>query len=312
MPSFFHICIKMTFTAIILVLTSVVMHASWNFLSKKTLPCAAFFFVSSSGAALAWIWSFAYCGIPEGLFSTDTILLLVLSLTAESAYLFGLFKAYEKTNISLAYPMIRVLAVLLLFLVAVFSGNSPSITATIALVIVFCGCLLMPLERFSDFTWRNYANRSMFFILLSALGTTGYTLTDSFLIRNLTEAYSGIEMYASWIFTFLINGFLAVIFGIYSMLNKKERMNLKKMFSSGKMLGMAVSAGVLSAVAYLLILLAMTQTTQLSYLQAFRQAGLPFGMFLGWFFLHEKIHLPKRCGILLLLIGLVLIALWGK
>lgn len=303
----------MTFTAIILVLTSVAMHASWNFLSKKTLPCAAFFFVSSSGAALAWIWSLACCGMPEGLFSSRTVPLILLSLAAESAYIIGLFKAYEKTDISLAYPMIRVLPVLMLFLVAVFSGNYPSVTASFALVTVFFGCLLMPLKRFSDFSWRNYANRSMFFILLSALGTTGYMLTDSHLIRELTAVYvSGGEMYGSWVFTFLINGLLAVVFGVYTLLNKKEFANLKTIFSSWKMTTLALSAGVLSAVAYFLILLAMTQTTQLSYLQAFRQAGLPIGMFLGWFFLHEKIHMPKRCGILMLLLGLVMIALWGK
>ena len=304
----------MTLTAIIIVLISVSMHAAWNFLSKKTMPCAAFFFLASIAASCCWIWALPYCGLPQEAFSGKLILLMLLSISAETVYFTGLFNAYSRTDISLAYPVARSLPVLLIAIAyAALYQRYPSAWGTVALLAVSFGCLIMPLKRFRDFGWKNYSGGAMFYILLAAVGTTGYTLTDSEWINSLKLLYGANgKIYASYVLSYIINTGLAVTMGIITFASKKERENLRVLISAPANLIPALLAGVLSSLAYVLILLAMTQTTQLSYLQAFRQMSLPLGMVLGCVFLREKIYIPKIIAIILILSGLLLIAFSGN
>ena len=61
--------------------------------------------------------------------------------------------------------------------------------------------------------------------------------------------------------------------------------------------------------AYVLVLLAYHYVDNASYVQAFRQMSLPLGVFLGVFFLKEKITLPKMLGLFLIIAGLTAVAL---
>ena len=103
-----------------------------------------------------------------------------LSVASDMTYLLGLIYAYRKMEISTAYPMMRALPLPLTALLTLLFGigDKLSALALAGMAIVFMGCLLIPLKRLSDFSLRNYLNRSMIFILVVACGTTGYTLCD--------------------------------------------------------------------------------------------------------------------------------------
>ena len=65
-------------------------------------------------------------------------------------------------------------------------------------------------------------------------------------------------------------------------------------------------AGIFAAGAYLLVLIAMSQVTNVSFVQAFRQLSLPLSAFLGFLILKEKITLVRWIALILIMVGLVL------
>ena len=65
-------------------------------------------------------------------------------------------------------------------------------------------------------------------------------------------------------------------------------------------------ASVIVSVTYILVLYSMNFVTNVSYVQVFRQLGLPIGMALGIIVLKEKSAPPKFVGVALILIGLAL------
>ena len=129
----------------------------------------------------------------------------------------------------------------------------------LALFIVFCGCLLMPLTRFSEFSLKNYTGKSMRYILLAAIGTSGYTLTDSELVRLCASSAGYNSAVASYALTFVINFGLGATMGLIVIAKKSERENFKYLFSSFRNFLYPVTAGILSSLAYALVLAAMTK-----------------------------------------------------
>ncbi len=61
--------------------------------------------------------------------------------------------------------------------------------------------------------------------------------------------------------------------------------------------------------AYTLVLVAMSQVTNVSYVVAFRQLSIPLGAILGLVVLREPRYPPKILGVALMFAGLVLVAL---
>jgi hypothetical protein len=62
----------------------------------------------------------------------------------------------------------------------VFGYGAPlGIGGIVSMVVVFAGCLIMPLKDFRSITPQHYLkNKAMPWIILAALGTTGYTVFD--------------------------------------------------------------------------------------------------------------------------------------
>ena len=99
----------------------------------------------------------------------------------EVLYFLGLFQAYRKSDISMAYPLARAMPVLMVAAVTMIFGlgRPPGPPALLGMAVVSIGCLLMPLKHLSEFRPRSYVNPALLFILLAAVGTTGYTVFDS-------------------------------------------------------------------------------------------------------------------------------------
>src|SRR5690554_788449 len=103
----------MTSQAILLLLCSAVLHASWNLLSKRSYPSTAFFFWASSIGVLAT--APLLLGAPA---LTWAVLqrvggLLVLTGGCMAGYYAALAGAYRHGVISIAYPLARALPILL-------------------------------------------------------------------------------------------------------------------------------------------------------------------------------------------------------
>lgn len=296
----------MTLTAFVLVFISVFMHATWNFLSKKDSPTLAFFWLSSLAGGVFWISGAVFSGVEFWNLPGSFWGFFLLSNLFEVLYSLALAYGYRNGDISLVYPLGRSLPVLLTAVItSIFGlGKQPSFLAMAGMAVIFCGCIIMPLQKWGDFKLKTYCNRVLFWVVMIAVGTTGYTLFDSMATGILqSSAIAGKSPFMKAIFyIFMVQLGLTASLLIPAFAIKRERMELKvvcKTFSP-------YIAGIFSASAYVLVLLAMKYVTNVSYIQAFRQMSLPIGILAGVFILKEKCSAPKIVGILLVIGGLVM------
>ena len=283
----------MTLTAFLLVFLSVFLHATWNFLSKKTNPSGAFYLMSSSTAALLWLGFFLHADLSLSALPARFWILLICSILCEAVYCLGLAYAYRISDISLAYPLGRV-------------GTPPSGLALGGMGIIFAGCILLPLKTMRDFHWKTYASKAIFFILMIAAGTTGYTILDSQASAMLQALPGETTLIKSLVYLFFIELGIALSLAGYVAMIPLERQEFKRLFLHSPY---PLLTGLCSSSAYALILLAMGRVSNVSYIQAFRQMSLPLGVLAGIVLLKETPAKPKLAGVALIVIGLVITAL---
>ena len=71
----------------------------------------------------------------------------------------------------------------------------------------------------------------------------------------------------------------------------------------------AAIAGTGIVFAYGLALIAMAFVSNVSYVAAFRQLSIPIGAGFGIMLLKEPCHTPRRCGVAIILIGLIMVGM---
>lgn len=298
----------MTFTAFFLIFISAFLHAGWNFLSKKQIPSLAFYSLTGMTATLLCLPGFLLLGLRFSTLPGEFWPLWIGSLVFEVLYVYGLAHAYRRDDISLVYPLARALPVLLTAAVtlAIGIGISPGGKALAGMVILSSGCILLPVRSWRDFNRNAFRSGTLKYILLAAVGTTGYTILDSAAIR-LMRANAGISALSCSIsYLFMIEGGLAVSLLALTAFHSAERAEFKKLFLKS---ATPVVSGIFSSSAYVLVLLAMSYVTNVSYIQAFRQISLPLGVLAGVALLHERPGKPRLAGIALVIAGLVVTAL---
>jgi drug/metabolite transporter (DMT)-like permease len=301
----------MTFPAILLVTLSAFIHAFWNFFSKRQNPSTGFFLIASVVSAILISPTLVIFsrGIPY-LTGSDWGLILATGI-CQAIYYVGLAGAYRNGDLSLAYPLARSLPVLLVALVSLALGRGSQIgsLALLGFVAVAAGCLILPLPDFGKFKLKHYLNICCLFAALAALGTTGYTLIDDQVLRNLRTA-AGMPLAKTEItllFMALENISLTAALAAYIALQRTDSQILRSMWRSIWI--PAGGAGLMMTAAYGLVLLAMAFVSNVSYVSAFRQVSLPIGVFLGMAVHHEPLYLPRIVGLIIILVGLISIAL---
>jgi len=295
--------------AILLVSISAVIHALWNLVVKRQIASAAYFFIAALCAALIslpllWVYQATLTHIPVLVWG-----LLLATGLCQAVYYIGLAGAYQRTDISVAYPLVRGLPVLLIALISLALGKPFSLMGAVGILAVAGGCLLIPLRDLRTMNWRSYISSGLSLVLLTALGTTGYTLIDSQaleILRSLPGA--GLEAAsAALLFLALENLVTALLLGSYIGLAENERLRLRLIVKTG--VPGAAGTGLLITLTYGLVLVAMAFSANVSYIAAFRQLSIPLGAALGFIVQKEPTSLPRLLGIGSVAAGLVLIAL---
>ena len=295
----------MTIVALLLIIISAGFHATWNFLSKAGTPSCAYFFLTTLSATLLTL-PFSIFGPVDYLALPPKFWMFVFfSVMCEIAYVLSLANGYRKAEISFFYPMARSLPVIFTFILSSILGvgKELSCAAMVGMVMVTCGCLVLPIQSFSKIKIKDYINSTMPFVLLGACGTTGYTMFDSaacnFLYKEGANKMLTALGYLGIIEVGILIGSLVIL-----AISKKERELIRKLRSEKS----PYLAGAFSVAAYGLVLVAMGMVSNVSFIQAFRQLSLPIGVALGIIILKEKLTLPKMLGVAMLLTGLILSA----
>ena len=224
-------------------------------------------------------------------------------------YCGSLVMVYRLMDMSTAYPMMRSLPLLLTVAVtALFGmGKSLSFCAVMGMLLVFTGCVCVPLKNFSDFNWRNYLQKNMFFVLMAACGTTGYTIFDSLSQQIMRESVTALNIskpVLSLSYYSTRGIFLSSTLMLMALAIPRQRKHFADMWKECKWAPFA--AGISASLTYVLVLVAMNYVNNVSFVQVFRQLGMLVGLFAGVVILKEKGSLPKYLGSLLIVTGLIL------
>lgn len=300
----------MTWLAFFLIIGSAGLHATWNLLAKKSVMSISFYGAICITSCLLWLHAQFWTPVNYSELPLLFWVYIAASIFSDSLYCLGLVYAYRTMEMSSAYPMMRSLPLLFTALVTSLAGWGKQLSwLTVAgMVIVFIGCLLMPLKKFSDFNWRYYLTSKMFFIILVACGTTGYTIFDSQAQSVIRESFSHISKPILSISYYSVRGIcLSSLMLIYIFTVPGEKKNFYAFFKERNL--MPVYAGLIASMCYVTVLMAMNYVSNVSYVQVFRQLGLVFALFGGIFILKEECNIPKFIGVALIISGLIITVL---
>jgi len=296
----------MTLTAFLLIVLSAGFHASWNLVAKKNRMSLCFYWIIC--AVCTSLWLHVQFWTPVKLFALPWKFwaFACASVGSDALYCFGLMHSYRVLAMSTAYPIMRALPILLTaFATALLGWGAPiSGTAYLGFFIVFCGALLIPLQKFSDFSPRNYLHWSYLFILLVACGTTGYTICDKQAMTVMAGTIPEISTTVRSLTYYSTRGvMLTSAIGLWVLLSPANRADFREVIRSGAIRSAGL-AGAIASATYVLVLLSMNYVTNVTYVSVFRQLGLPIGMLMGVVLLKEKCPPVKWVGVVLILTGL--------
>jgi len=279
------------------------MHAGWNLLARRGRQEAAFLGRMLAVAVLVGLVPAVLSEAITRSLSATAWLCVLGSGSFAGAYYFCLARGYRASDFTIVYPVARAVPVLLIAMGDVLRGRHPSPAGWLGMMLVVGGCLLVPLRSFRDVGVRHYVNRASLWILLTALGTVGYTLLDK--IAAETVQQGGPATAARYGYVFHVVSLVA-----YSLLRKAFDRDNPGPASVGWKLP-AVGA-LMGFGAYWLVLWAYQLAERASYIVAFRQFSIVIGVVVAFVAFKEHGKAVRLTGTALITAGLLVIGLWGN
>jgi drug/metabolite transporter (DMT)-like permease len=273
-----------------LVLLSAGLHASWNLIVKRQDDKLFSGWLTSLVPSLLLAPALVFTGLPP----LDVWPILCASGLVHTVYMISLVQAYSHGDLSVVYPVARGSAPLLVAIGApLLLGERLSPTAVFGIVLVGGGITCLGLSA------RRSAGRLRG--LLWALATAGTIATYSMIDKvGVARAHP-----LAYVIVLLgLNGLGMTPYVLW----KRDRRHLWALWR--ETWPSAVTGGLLSLVAYLLVLTAM-RLTQVSYVAALRETSVVFAAVLGARVLGEPYggrrvvaSIVVACGLFLLVLAM--------
>ncbi len=272
-------------TVFLFVLFSAVLHAVWNSMASKyknknvSIPAIVY------GHVPACIVAVIILPMP----SVESFPYIILSALIHQGYQNFLLTAYQTGKFTTVYPVARGFGPLVATVISIiFLGVYLKVFTLVSILLISAGVIFIGL--FSKSVLKNYK------ILYTSL-TTGvfigiYSVVDGYGARISMSAIS----YMSWVFIFS-----ALFFPIVLKFRKQKNI-LKKTLNEGKVIFWV--GGFFSYVAYVITVWAFTKAP-IPMVSALRESSIIFAIFIGYFYLKEKISLYKIISILLIFAGVL-------
>lgn len=268
-----------------LVLLAAVAHAAWNGWLKKSSPD----FIGLAAISIGWLILGVIGLLFVGLPAWSHWPYLLLTTVVHTIYAALLINAYRHGELSLAYPIARGTGPLIVAFAAPFLLNEhlegPDL---FAVALIVAGILIIGLAGAGASLRERHA------ILLSlatgvAIGL--YTLIDAAGARSGPSPHT----YSAWLFVLTAIALLVVTGSVH---RTTTLALLRPHLRHG------ISVGVLSAVAYWIVLWAMT-VAPAALVAAVRETSILFAALIGWRLLGERITRLRWVGVALTVVGLV-------
>lgn len=273
----------------LLIIFSALLHAGWNFFTKKTIV---------NKVTILWFgWGLAgLCTFPFALMYTDFssydhswILFVILTGLAHAGYIYTLGLSYSIGEMSLIYPISRGIAIILtLSTMLLFSIDTISPRGSFGVIMILVGIILVALKRFGDLEKRAV----MLISIKVGIFVSLYSIIDKISLNHIPVFFYISAM-------FLLTSLLLAPFILHS-LNHHIIIVIKRHKTYSGLIG------VVSFIAYYFILVAMSQSPA-SYVVALREISIVFGSVLGMWLLREERNRRKIAGILIIVVGAYII-----
>lgn len=268
-----------------LVLLAAIAHAAWN----AWLKTSGADFVGLAAMSIGWL-IFGVVGLLfVGLPASSHWPYLLLTTVVHTIYATLLVSAYRHGELSLAYPIARGTGPIIVALAAPFLLNEylegPDL---FAVAVIVAGILVIGLAGAGA---RLRERRAILLSLATGVAIALYTLIDAAGARSGPSPHT----YSAWLFVLTAIAWLLVT----GFVHRSASLTLLKPH-----LRRGVSVGILSAVAYTIVLWAMT-VAPAALVAAVRETSILFAALIGWGLLGEKVTRLRWFGVVLIVVGLV-------
>ena len=269
----------------LIILLATVMHAVWNGMVKKHPDKV----VAVSGIVFGHVPASIIAIILLPAPSVDCIPYIIASALIHQGYNWYLLSSYKIGDLTQVYPIARgfgplVATIISILILGLVLDNLIILSiCLICLGIMILGIFNQPSKKNSKII--QYSLFTGFFIGL-------YSLVDGYGARVSLSAIT----YMSWSFILI-----AFLFPIVLKIKKQENI-FKNVMSRGKQIFWV--GGTLSYIIYIIVVWAFTKAP-IPMVGALRETSIFFSIFIGYFFLKEKITPKKIFTIILILVGVV-------
>lgn len=284
----------MSLLALILIIISALMHATWNYLSKRSEGGLVFVWLYMAVSSVIYIpLALIYIIFQDIHIGWIELVIIIASSSVHLAYSLTLQKGYKVGDLSLIYPVARGAGPMIATLGAIYIYNEqPSIFE-------FIGILFIVISVFAftgGFTAMKNSDLKPFGygILIGAM-IAGYTLLDKgavsvLLISPLLLSYGNVlgQVILLTPFVWKRRGEIA-----YEWKSKRKEI---------------IGVGILNPLAYLLILITMV-FTPLSHVATVREISILIGTIMGTKLLAEGFGMRRLAAAFVMVIGVIIVAL---
>ena len=302
----FFICQKMSLTALTLVLTAALVHATWNYFLKKANTTRPFWWLVYIITAVITVPAlFIYD--PQALSNITPIGWLVIALYAPIHVIYGqvLQIGYKKSDYSIVYPTARGTGPLITVLCAVLIlGDRPSFWGWIGIVLILASIVLLAMPHKQDKQTQDLRIRAgIFWGFLTGCFIAGYSFCDAWAVQQET----GLTPLSFYFPSIAVR---AIVFAPFIMMHANWKAESKEILTTPRLQKALAVVTVGSPLAYILVLYAMT-IAPLAYVAPSREVGMMIGVVLGGLLLRERLSVTRLAGVIGMTLGVILVGLEG-
>jgi drug/metabolite transporter (DMT)-like permease len=281
-----------------LVIFSSLLHASWNFLTKRSEDKQIFLWWAILISVLIYLPPLLYLA-PQVNIPTRGWYYIAATGLIHTLYFFLLGGAYEQGDLSLVYPLARGLGPLLVPILAwPFLKEKLSWVGVLGILLAAMGIYVLQLKSFSPqkllAPLSSIKEKPSQLAMMIGITISLYSVIDK---KGVSLVHPFVYIYLM----FLISGMLLTPYMV-----TKKRESIREEWRRSRRNIIAVAF--VDMFTYLLILVAMT-ISKVSYIASARSASIVFGALLGTLLLGEPYGQKRIMGSSLIVIGVALLGL---
>jgi drug/metabolite transporter (DMT)-like permease len=287
--------------ALLLVLLSALLHASWNAATRRSRNPTAFLLAMELASlaffAPVWLLGFDLGDVPGALWP-----LLLGTAATHACYALWLSRAYTYGELSLVYPIARSTPAFVPLLAVPLLGERVSLVGGLGIALVVAG--MWAVQSDGRLALRGLGSRAARFAYLTLAATVAYSLLDKQAMELLSSQSWRGPLPRGLAYMALFQPFYLALFFLLGARSASPGEVLSVARAEGRL---ALGGAAVAIASYVLILEAY-RLAPVSYVVAVRQVSVLFALAISAVVLREGLSRARGAGALATVLGVALIA----